>query len=344
MLDATDAGDAYDVLQRISWLILEAIGCVREPTCNRNRTRPWKHGKPRGLLYHYTGGPSAIKSMRWANHPGWGNEVSSWHVTVLDRIPDNIVGKIWLKHASQELRRLFPVPVVIMADWARGTWHGNWSNDVTLGIENRNAGYSKAAEKSGKELVSTGKRQWEPFTREQMVANINIGRLANHLFGLDPMLILPHQCVWATKNDTGPCFPIHDVRKAIMADWDPVTHDLPWLGEHPMAPDANEDDDALWERFDLDADRGDPAFVEWVEPSIEVVEQALTPFEAAVALHALGFNAGPEVPGPDVLRRSVRFFQRSTQAWGKGNMLKPDGVFGPKTQAAIEKRIVQISC
>lgn len=342
MLDALEARDIYRDLQQVSWLILDAIGCDREPHRPITRTRPWRHGKPRGVLYHYTGGPSGLKSMRWGNHPGWGNKVSSWHVTVFDRITDNEVGAIWVKHASAELRRLFPAPTVIMADWRWGTWHGNWTNDVTLGVENRNTGYAGGIEQLGKQPFLAGGRKWEPYTREQMVCNVNIGRVAHALYELDPEWILSHQCVWASKQDTGPAFPMHSVRNAVLTPGDPTT--LPWLADHAMAPDTNEDDDARWEVLDK-VSRAEPKFTPWVVPATNEGED---PTFAAQALYLIGFRTGPEQPDLETVRRHVRWFQRSTQAYQYEEAfdekwtLKPDGICGPQTRAGLERRLKQL--
>jgi N-acetyl-anhydromuramyl-L-alanine amidase AmpD len=223
------------------------------------RTCKFLYGVPLGILYHYTGGVDAVKSMRWANDPTWGNTKSSWHVTIFDRITDDKAGELWVKFANSTLRRWFPVPTIIMADWRWGTWHGNWTNDVTLGVENRNTGHSgwqklgtDGIERLGKTplVLILGSKKWEPYTREQIVANVNIGRLLNGWIGgnhtLDPNWILGHQCVWATKLDPGPFFPIHDIRIEIFNDDD--LSEAAWLLKFSLAPDTNIEDDAHWSK------------------------------------------------------------------------------------------------
>jgi hypothetical protein len=350
MLSNQDAKAIYHELQRISWELLKAIGCDREPHRPIVRTRRWKHGKPRGMLYHYTNGPSGLKSMRWGNHPGWGNTKCSWQVTVFDRITDNVIGELWVKLVDAELRRLFPVPTIVMADFRWSTWHGNWTNDVLLGVENRNTGYSgwtrvdkrTGIEKLGKLPLITGDRKWEPYTREQMVSNINLGRLVHALFDLEPDYVLSHQCVWATKQDTGPGFPLHDVRRELFADTELA--DQQWLAGFEMAPDTNEDDDAWWEEMDY-WPRCEVEFVPWAIPTKGIVEDLEF---AAQALYAIGFNTGPELPDESVLRRAVKWFQRSTQAYkyhkafDSKHVLSPDGVAGPLTVAGLKRRLRQL--
>lgn len=350
MLVNAEAKDIYHALRDVSWRILDALGCDREPHRPIVRTRRWKHGKPRGILYHYTGGPSGMKSVKWGNHPGWGNTKCSWQVTVFDRITDNVVGELWAKLADVELRRLFPVPTLVMADFRWSTWHGNWTNDVLLGVENRNTGrYGWARvdkqhgiEKLGKTPLVTGDAKWEPYTREQIVCNINLGRMLNALYDLDPNYLVSHQCVWATKSDTGPAYPMHEVRREVFADT--LLQDQQWLAGFEMAPDENEDDDAWWEEMDY-WPRVEVEFVPWVVPTKEIIAQEDQAF-AAQALYLLGFNTGPELPDEGILRQAVRWFQRSTQAWkykGKTEwVLSPDGICGPRTKEGLERRLKQL--
>ena len=348
----------YDELRAISAQVLKALGCHTEPHKvggkGTTRTKSWLEidGRKRyqGVLFHYTNGVSGVGAVKWANHPGWGNTGSSWHVTIFDRITDNIVGEIWSK-IDDEIRRLFPVPTIIMADFRWGTWHGNWTNNVTLGIENRNGGYSgyskakNGLETLNKQGVDVHGKIWEIYTREQMACNVNLGRLANGLIEgqLDPDWVLSHQCVWATKQDTGPLFTIHEVRNAIFNN-DPLIS-IPWLSAYPMAPDTNEDDDTLWDPLDEFRDEAEENFMKWTEPSPEVVATTKDPVDTALLMYRLGFNTGPEVPAPDSLKKQVRWFQRSTGAYAKDHperVLSPDGVAGPKTHKELKRRIDQL--
>jgi hypothetical protein len=353
--DMQDANNIYEELRLISAVILKKIGCHTEPHevdgKGKTRTTNWLpvNGQKRfrGLLYHYTNGVAEVGTMRWGNHPGWGNTGSSWHVTILDRISDNVIGEEWVK-IDDEIRKLFPVPTIIMADWRWGTWHGNWTCNTTLGIENRNGGYSgyhKAKEGLkglGKTGVKINGRTWEPYTREQIVANVNIGRLANGWIDgqLDPDWVLTHQCVWATKMDCGLVYPIHSVRNAVFSDNDFST--LEWLGAHPMAPDKNIDTDKDWKPFDEFRSEAEEDYIKWVEPSAEIKSQQRDPYWVAAQLYRLGFHTGPELPTETNLQKQVRWFQRSTGAYKKTKpkwVLSPDGAVGSKTEDAILRRL-----
>lgn len=356
--DKQDSHDIYEELRKVSATILGRIGCHPEPHRvggrGKTRTASWRFSngkrKYKGILYHYTAGVSTIGAMRWANHPGWGNTGSSWHATIADRMLDNAVGEEWSK-VDDELRRLFPVPTIIMASFNWGTWHGNWTCDVTLGVENRNSGYWGYGKAEGglaglgKKGVKVGTRTWEEYTREQIVCNVNFGRMANGMIGgtLDPDWVLSHQCVYARKSDCGPAYPMHDIRNAIFVDT-PID-ELIWLAHHPMAPDVNEDDDSFWEELDGARAENIDNFVQWVKPTKAVIDQEKDPAWIAGQLYRLGFNTGPEAPYIEDLRKQVRWFQRSTSAYRKKNpewVLKPDGIAGPKTEEALKRRMIQM--
>jgi hypothetical protein len=351
MFTVKEANDIYESLRVISAIILKAIGCLPEPHKPIIRTKKWRHGRFIGILYHYTGGPSGLKSMRWGNHPGWGNKSSSWHVTIFDRIPDNIIGELWVKHASKELRKLFPTPTIIMADWRWGTWHGNWTNDALLGVENRNTGYSgwsrlgtDGIQQLGKEPIFVGGRTWEPYTREQIVSNINLGRLANGFTNnqLDPDWVLPHSAVCGVKADTGLVYPIHTIRNEIFNSGKQDNLFLKkWLQGFELSPRTKEDDDTYWD-FTEDV-RDDLIFVPWVEAPKELKHFLPTEsFEySANSLYNMGFNTGPEIPDPQTIKKNVRIFQRSTHYWSSGH-LGLDGVVGKMTSKALEKRMKQL--
>jgi hypothetical protein len=354
--DLKESVEIYEELRRIAAKILAAIGCHTEPHKvngkGKTRTCHWLkvNGKRRfrGVLYHYTGGVAEIGTIRWANHPGWGNTGSSWHVTILDRISDNIIGDLWIEEASDEIKKLFPVPLIIMADFRWGCWHGNWTNDTTLGVENRNGGYhgySKAKnglKGLGKEGAVINGRTWEPYTREQMVCNINFGRLANGLLEgeLDPDWVLTHQCVWATKLDCGLAYPIHLVRNAIFGNQE--IKKMAWLGAHPMAPDKVIEGDEAWKPFNEFRHEAEEDYVRWVGPTPEIIDQEKDQAWIAAQLMKIGFNTGPEVPDEETLRKQVRWFQRSTGAFRKKRpalVLKPDGISGPKTEKGLTQRL-----
>jgi hypothetical protein len=108
---------------------------------------------------------------------------------------------------------------------------------MCVGIENRNAGQLvKRGDKFywwgknwsaefPKELEKTpvflNGQYWEPYTKEQIKANILIGRALQSLTmaegGLSKNWVIPHSCVSNQKTDTGPAFPMHEVRDAIFS-------------------------------------------------------------------------------------------------------------------------------
>jgi hypothetical protein len=216
-------------------------------------------------------------------------------------------------------------------------------------VENRNTGYSgyrrlkNGLADLGKEGVRFGGRLWEPYTREQIVANINFGRMAAAMFDLDPDYILTHQCIWATKQDTGPVYPIHKVRNNIYTDT--PLNELEWLAAFDMAPDTNEDDDTWWEVVN---EYRDADFEPWVTPTKEVIAKELDLNWLAAQYYKIGFNSGPEYPGDEKTRMFTRWFQRSSHAYkhhdGFSNSwaIKADGSPGPATKEFTERRLGQL--
>jgi len=351
-VDFQTASQVYLVLKSASEAILAALGMQTEPR-NPTRTKKWRHEHPIGIIYHYTAGVSYLGAMRWANDASQKNAGSSWHVTICDRMPDGLMGELWLKHTDAALRQLFPVPTIIMADFRWGTWHGNWTNDVTIGIENRNSGYwgynklgKDGLAKLGKNGVIFGGRTWEEYTREQIVANVNMGRLINGWADgqLEPDWILPHSAIWATKQDVGPAFSIYRVRASVFDDSD--LHTAGWLTDFPMAPDKYKNEDAWWSDI-IDQNPRDDAFLKWPEPSLSKAPE-LSDEEVALALFKLGFNTGPEVPDHEALTKQVKWFQRSTSAYAAPDVNKPElvlesnGVVGPRTKKELERRLSQL--
>jgi hypothetical protein len=279
--------------------------------------------------------------MKWANKPSWGNTGSSWHVTIFDRIPDNYIGEVW-NSLSKDILRLFPLPTIIMADFGIGTWHGNWINGYCIGVENRNCGYSGYKNLKnglfdlGKPGTKIGNKVWEEFFNAQIVCNKNIGVLVQEIFGeLDPFMILPHQCVWATKNDTGPLFPIHEIRDFVMSGFY-----LYFGGDFSYVYTVDEPDDT------------DIIFED--EPRVEVFDEEKVDiyrfgndnieecdFGSSVKLGNLGYFSAYTKSD---LNRNVSMFQKSTLAYRKNrrrrkDVLKCSGVLDKNTIRVLDNRI-----
>jgi len=342
-MDRQEALKIYERIREVSHLALDELGIDHEPHKPVERTCKWEGEGPIGVAYHYTGGPSGVKSARWFNDPSWGNTGSSCHVLVLDRLPDDPMGEAW-NAADAEILRLFPAPAIVLADWRWGTWCTNWINRWCLGVELRNVGYGVAPlgpyKLQGKtpEIINT--LPWEPYTRSQMISAINVGRLvramASPLFDRD--YIVGHSMVWATKSDPGPAFPLHRVRTEIAIDRDPLT--APWIAYY-TEPELALEDRLDWKptadlRHTTEPDR---------QPSGKSLALETDPKDAvyvAAALYDLGYPTGPEAPTPEKLAKFVRWYQRSTAAWAPTHpdrVLAVDGVVGPKTLTSINDRL-----
>jgi hypothetical protein len=343
--DQKEAIEIYTQLQQqISWPILDALKVAREPHKPIVRTCKWDEGYPIGLGLHYTNGPNGTKTIHWANDPGWGNKQCSFQVIIYDRITKDKVGEMWIK-IDPAIRKLFPVPTVILADWRWSTWATNWMNGKVMGVENRNVGYKYSSHQLEKNLdktgVSIGGRIWEPYTREQMVCNVNYGRLANAWTGykFDPDYILSHYQVSTARADTGLAYPLRKVRYSIFSD-SPVT-ELTWLNDHPMAPDTDIEYDEMWESIpDTRHDEpGDDVF----NPTIITSAASKDPQALTATFYQMGYNCGPEMPLPETLQMFTRWFQRSTHYYKDASRhLNVDGDAGPLTQAALDKRLKEL--
>jgi N-acetyl-anhydromuramyl-L-alanine amidase AmpD len=343
-MDQKTAIAIYKELKQISEKILEKFFCLPEPSYPKQRTTSWQHGKPVGIVYHYTGGSSGLNAIRWANDARCKNSESSWHVTILDRNSKDPLGKAWTLFASEAIKALFPVPTIIMASWSKGTWHGNWTCDSTIGIENRNGGYSLkpvVLQRLRKKPFVFGKRSYEPYTREQLICNINIGRLVQAYFGqtLNPGLILPHSAVWATKNDPGPNFPIHQIRELVLND-EPVNTEI-WLEDYPEAAEIDDLPETVPFQHGM---RGPTEPFEW-----SVGDEKLTvasDLQATTLLHKMGYNVFTDKINPQDLKKAVYYFQLSTRAYKKigreDKVLLVDGILGSKTEAAMFQRMSEL--
>lgn len=336
-----EAAELLQALIAASHTCLDKLSIPRTPG---GRTRPWRTpGGPEGIAYHYTGGMSGLKSLRWFNDPSWGNKESSAHALIFDRVTPELA--LW---NSQEAAAVFHVPTLIIADVSLGVWATNWANSRCLGVENRNGGTAKYDEMELQKPRSyiTG-RWWEPYTREQMVANILLGRVFRALRGdqiFRPEWIVGHSMVWASKSDPGPLFPLHLVRRAIWDDTD--VHQLPWISKFPAVPHGVGEDELTWWEPSKDI-RGDPPKTEetWdaaVKPGMHPADTPDLTLWLCDVLYRMGWPAGPEVPPDDQLRCFVSYFQRSTLAFKKDapeKVLGVDGVAGPLTREAMKARL-----
>jgi len=338
-MDFAEAADLLESLTDASHKCLDALKIPREPL---GKVRPWKDGSPGpvGVGYHYTGGPNGIKSLRWFNDPRMGNALSSAHCVILDRlIPE--LEDVWLDH---DVSRLFAAPTILCADPGHGTWNINWANSRCFGIELRNTGYSgwgrldHGIATLGKTAQVIGAREYEPYAAEQIKAAVLLTRIWAAIRGeaFDTDWMVGHSQIWGTKNDPGPHFPsMHAMREMLDDDvaLDDITRLYPSMldGEDPLDHDLPAADS-----------RGDPDPIEqsWDVPAIEVTASDVDQ-EVLTSLYRLGWPVGVRI-GAKELTRFVTYFQRSSLAWKRRRperVLSVDGVAGPKTVAALRRRL-----
>lgn len=335
----SDAERIYGLLLQLSHAILTVLGLQLEPILPLARKRPWLDHGPRGVAYHYTGGPNGLKSMKWFNAPDWGNRVSSCHVMIFDRTTPDLLGEMWAAGPS-ELLSMFPVPTIILCPWNTGAWATNWINAWCLGVEMRNVGYHvKQYPLAGKEPVSIQGRRWEPYTREQLASAINIGRLVHARWPelWDAKYVVGHSMVCCEKADPGPSFPLHLVRRA--ADLDILPETMDWLRYYKRAPDDSEND-AWWDMStDVREEANTPAPWSWTTYTPMTGDVV----DVAANLYAMGYLTGPEMPPSILFQQMVQWFQRSTHYYKVAtDRLRVDGDPGPRTRAAIAKRMADM--
>lgn len=323
--------EIYEYLQKqASWPILDKLGIDREPHANVIRTRPWELEKPQGLAFHYTGGANGLKTMNWFNSPLYDNKVSSCQILIFDRIPNNYIGEMWVK-LDKEILNLFPVPTMILADWRWSTWCTNWINNLCMGIENRNCGYNSKILQNKPYLPYNGK-MFETYTREQLICNINLGRLVKEYSDglLDRNFCVGHHMIHSRKQDPGPAFPLSGISNAVFTN-DNI-NDLDFIKRAAPAPTDSEPVDLLKSTSDKRNN---------ISVDKDVINCGLyDKYYLCNMLYRLGFNTLPEVPDDEVLNMFVIWFQKSTLFYRqRKNRLKVDGIYGEITKRAIEKRL-----
>ena len=335
-----EAEDFFGQLRRFSKrLVNKALPGCADASSN---IKSYAKGKAKGSILHYTA------SGNWQSPVKWFNDfkVSSAHVVVAP-LADPLAAKL---ADDLPLVKALPVTVIQCVDPRQAAWHATWVNGLCYGIENRNAGlvkrdgptapwrhwpvakgatdeWTSPAPKTGQAYVATSDTLgYEPYSKAQLVANVMLLRYVGALGGgpLEPHWVLPHSAVQTNKLDTGPLFPIHEIRRlaCIDVDEDPATA----LANLADPEDATSADDLEHLRFD--EARGDAKIL----PEREAVDAAIAalplmeanipnkahPF-AAVArpqLDKLGFFV-PTPPDPrmvDVwLRRALWIFQTAAK-------------------------------
>lgn len=341
--------------------VLEYLGL---PTNPGSKTRVWKHGRPIGVINHFTAGVTWQGTVRWLN--GVRNKKSSCNMLILDRKVDE-VSHIIAKYP--ELDEL-PVLVLMLSDVDEGTWHAGWANALCWGIELRNAGplvfnlgdwhwwandwkAKFPRDKLNKTPINIDGSWWEPYSQGQLAAAITFCQYLHCLYqddgGLDPSWFLPHSAISKTKWDTGRAFPIHDVRFAVF-DQIPVD-ELFWLRDFADGAGFMLDYEEEWDnKFLEEMDHRQGIRDEyWGDAEIEQCFAGPPPMDLQMLI-----TAGDWRCELDAIRRALNKLGYTTSGRGqkldyetslavyqfqKSMGLHTDKVPGPKTQKALHKRL-----
>lgn len=334
---------------------------VLAPKCSHttHKTRPFDYGHPVGIIYHYTGGPNGIASHRWGmENPA--NKETSWHATILDHRRLEL-DEILDKHPL--VKRYLPATALFSGELDKGTHHATWANSRCFGIENENMGLLHYRGVSGNKIYSNGKyiyrkdklpvlirgTYWEPYTRAQLICNINIGRALRILYSSEglsnrffPTWVLPHSCIDINKTDTGSAFPIHSVRDAVFTDIS--LNDLIWLRNYgdrlPLTEADVEIQSPSRYAFDSDSNRADDTDEIYTYKKLAKNNKGFSYHQCGENLKSSLMHLGYYIPSwgdaPSFYDFStqiaVRMFQLSVG-------LSVDGVVGDKTASAIISRL-----
>lgn len=355
----TEAEAFFKALRQAS---VEALQYYNLPLDPGHKTRPWVHGKPIGTTYHFTAGVVWKPTITHLN--GSANQKSSCTMLVLDRR----IGEIDSIISKYPVLDVLPVTVFQLADLKTSTWHGNWSNGYNVGIENRNAGPLLGTQENwlwwpkkwkapfphkslGKTPINIDGHWWEPYTHGQIVANIILGQMQVAAFGGDERWFLPHSCIKGTKRDTGRAFPLHLIREAVFNFQD--VEELTWLQAFKADPmymdDYEEEIDAefLSEIQEQQGVRDDLLSFEEEKicvaplPEPDLLKLAGTDWEDNMLEVRMGLSKLGYVPGKQSLYGYTMDTDTALAVWlfQKSVDLKPDRIPGPKTQAALLKRL-----
>ena len=348
---------------------VDVLKFIKAPTSPGGKVRSWKFGRPKGIIEHFTADVSWKGSASWLNDPK--NQASSCHFMVLDRMATELA-PILAKYPSLSV---LPVTCLLLADLDKGTWHAGWANSMCVGIENRNVGEVRYVNGKycwwannwsaplpsdlNKTPVLINGKYWEPYTKGQIKANVIIGRYLNVLTAADGGLIkswiIPHSCVSNQKSDTGPAYPLLDVREAMYSDVPLESLDFinKMVDDPVYTRDYDEMNDAnflkqLAERQqdrNIDSEFTDDHFLKAIgtpsaslqaliqsgdwKANLDVVRRGLAKLE---------YYIDPSSTGPKLdlsTSTAVQLFQRSVG-------LTADSVPGPVTQKAIFDRMTEL--
>jgi N-acetyl-anhydromuramyl-L-alanine amidase AmpD len=335
LMSQDQAKHFFQALRQVSLEILESLGIPGDPG---TKVRPWRDGRPQGVMFHYTAGVGWTESIRHLNGPNPPNKAASAQFFVLDRQLSAYV-PFYAKYSELQI---LPTMVLMLAPLDKSTYHGNWANDRCVGIENRNAGLLRERKglvywwpnqyttlfpaDLGKTAVRLDGKLWEPYTRDQLISNIILGQALGCLYqGLDPSWIIPHSAVNRDKLDAGRAFPMLFIRQAIM-EQAPIA-ELPWLSHYEQLQFMDNYDE-MTEHF-VGEQQDDEPF----EPEKCVASNHTEDVEVAQLMliqlgHHIDFGPQEQLS----TRTAVLQFQRSVG-------ITIDGSIGPETLAALRARL-----
>jgi N-acetyl-anhydromuramyl-L-alanine amidase AmpD len=310
----------------------------------------WSGASPTGAIIHWTADDDLESTIAWFADPT--AQVSA-HCVVADRPLSRYASLC----QDLPLVRDLPVTVIQCRPVTTTAWHSCYMNGSAYGIENVNVGRLQTVGglltwddcgkarpyRSDKSAQSAFGRVYEPYTTAQVNANLTLLQYVDAYFGgnvLNPTLMLGHenveslQTVGAAENktDPGPCFPLHALRDAFIAQ--ATTVSALCCGSHyaqayriGVASSAlkildgtvlpyNAPDLDVWAKF----------MAQCARPAVLVGCPAMW----VVGLACLGYRAPCDKDSD--LRLTVCAFQRLMG-------LTADGQFGPKSAAALYTRL-----
>lgn len=356
-----EATEFFGQLRRFSRRAVEKT--LRNTPPSSPNAGAWRKS-PKGAILHYTASGDWKSPVRWFN----AFPKASAHVVVAHHLDPALAGLA----DDLPLVKALPVTTIQCVDPRLAAWHATWVNGLCYGIENRNAGLVKRdnpsapwrhwpkapgsdeewtapAPVTGQAYVATSDTTgYEPYSKAQLVTDVLLLRYVAALFGepLEPHWVLPHSAVQSNKFDTGPLFPIHEVRRLACID---IGAD-PWAAFDDLtAPEVTTSGDDLTlppPGEDRRVEDATEAFDEYEArlaalASVEADQQARPHPFAAVArpqLDKLGFF----VPTPIDPRTVDVWMRRALWIFQTGAKLPATSLPDNPTRSALATRIAEL--
>lgn len=213
--------------------------------------RDWDAGgPPSGFVAHFTASNVAITKT----HPIGRIPVILRRFARNSGGPPGIHFVAWdVKQPEFEsLRAKYPVFKELNCDvfsWGldKAFYHASWVNGWAFGLENRNVGrlwqksgqlmWGKGVPYVGRPPMNVRSFMCEPYTRQQIEANILIMRWLRQLYPIQEHRIIGHVHVTSNRTDPMPHYPFALVRRAVFEQMDVSTDKLEWLNQYTTDPD-----------------------------------------------------------------------------------------------------------